>query len=75
MSVKGRADDPRGAAEAAIVAALEGGSSTLREVERATRVADGQIESYLTQLVEQGRVVRIEGEGEELYAMASLSAG
>jgi hypothetical protein len=64
-SSKVRSDEPRGAAEAASVAALEGNSFRRRDLENAAAVSLAEIEACLTRLIEQGRVVRIERPGEE----------
>jgi hypothetical protein len=75
MDSSDRADDPRGDGEAAVVAALEGNSFSRRDLENAAATGGADIDACLGRLVEHGRVVRIEGEGESVYEMSVLRAG
>lgn len=72
MDSNGSADDDRGVAEAAIMAALEGSSVRRCDLEEAAATAGADIDACVTRLVEEGWVLRMEGDGEAVYVMSSM---
>jgi hypothetical protein len=66
-----RARAPRGAAEQAIVAALEHGSHTVGELAVVTAMAAPNIRSNLRRLLAAGTVTRTGRDGKAAYALAS----
>jgi hypothetical protein len=64
---------PRGAAEQAIVAALEHGSHTVGELAVVTAMAAPNIRANLRRLLAAGTVTRATREGKAAYALASSS--
>jgi hypothetical protein len=66
-----RARAPRGAAQVAIVAALEHGSHTVSELAVVTAMSGASIRQSLRRLVVVGRVTRAEREGKPAYALSS----
>jgi predicted Rossmann fold nucleotide-binding protein DprA/Smf involved in DNA uptake len=67
----GRARAPRGAAQEAIVAALEHGSHTVSELAVVTAMSGPSIRQSLRRLVLAGTVTRAEREGKPAYALSS----
>ncbi|MCW3029819.1 MAG: hypothetical protein JWN81_3030 [Solirubrobacterales bacterium] len=67
----GRVRAPRGAAQEAIVAALEHGSHTVSELAVVTAVSGPSIRQSLRRLVVAGTVTRAEREGKPAYALSS----
>jgi hypothetical protein len=68
-----RARAPRGAAEEAILAALEHGSHTVGELAVVTAMAAPNIRANLRRLLAAGTVTRATREGKAAYALASSS--
>jgi DNA-binding transcriptional ArsR family regulator len=62
---------PRGAAQQAIVAALEHGSHTVSELAVVTAMSGPSIRQSLRRLVVAGTVTRAEREGKPAYALSS----
>jgi hypothetical protein len=62
---------PRGAAQEAIVAALEHGSHTVSELAVVTAIPGASIRQNLRRLVLAGTVARAEREGKAAYALSS----
>jgi hypothetical protein len=67
----GRARAPRGAAQEAIVAALEHGSHTVSELAVVTAMSGPSIRQNLRRLVVAGTVTRAKREGKLAYALSS----
>jgi hypothetical protein len=67
----GRGRAPRGAAQEAIVAALEHGSHTVSELAVVTAMTGPSIRQSLRRLVVAGTVTQAKREGKLAYALAS----
>jgi hypothetical protein len=67
----GRARAPRGAAQEAIVAALEHGSHTVSELAVVTAMSGASLRQTLRRLVLAGTVTQAKREGKLAYALAS----
>jgi hypothetical protein len=65
---------PRGAAQAAILAALEHGSHTVAELGVVTAMSGQNIRENLRRLLGAGRVTRAKREGKAAYALATPSS-
>lgn len=70
-----RARAPRGAAQHAILAALEHGSHTMSEFVSVTALGAPNIQSNLRRLLRQGTITKTERSGRTAYVLASSSAG
>jgi hypothetical protein len=70
-SASGRA--PRGAAGKAILAALEHGSHTVRELVVVTAMADPNIRANLRRMLADGTVARVSRDGKSAYALPSTA--
>jgi hypothetical protein len=66
---------PRGAAEQAIVAALEHGSHTVGELVLVTAMAGSQIRSSAQRLQRAGAITRTKREGRAAYALSGVAEG
>jgi hypothetical protein len=62
---------PRGAAGKAILAALEHGSHTARELVVVTAMADPNIRANLRRMLAEGTVTKVSREGKSAYALPS----
>ena len=65
---------PRGAAQLAIVAALEHGSHTVSELAVVTAMSGANIRANLRRLVSTGTVTAAKRDGKAAYALASSAA-
>jgi DNA-binding transcriptional ArsR family regulator len=70
---RGRARAPRGAAQQAIVAALEHGSHTVSELAVVTAMPAPNIRENLRRLTKAGAVTRARREGKAAYALSSTA--
>ncbi|MBA3807471.1 MAG: hypothetical protein H0X28_03615, partial [Solirubrobacterales bacterium] len=70
--VSGRA--PRGAAQRAILAALEHGSHTVTELGVVTAMSGQNIRENLRRLLRSGTVTRAKREGKAAYALAARAS-
>jgi hypothetical protein len=70
-ATRGRPRDrsPRGGAAKAIVAALEHGSHTVRELVVVTAMADGNIRANIQRMLRDGSIVKINRQGKTAYAL------
>jgi hypothetical protein len=64
---------PTGAAEQAIVAALEHGSHTVGELGVVTAMSGAEIRAGARRLLQAGRIVRAKREGRAAYALAAAA--
>jgi len=69
----GRARVPRGAAQEAIVAALEHGSHTVSELGVVTAMSGASIRENLRRLMDLGTVTRAKRDGKAAYALAGAA--
>ena len=65
---------PRGAAADAILAALEHGSHTLRELVVVTAMADANIRANIRRLLGDGTIVKTSRQGKTAYALPAGAA-
>ena len=65
---------PRGAAEQAIVAALEHGSHTVSELAVVTAISGANVRGNLRRLLKERTVTRAERDGKAAYALSSAPA-
>jgi hypothetical protein len=66
---------PRGAAADAILAALEHGSHTLRELVVVTAMADANIRANIRRLLGDGTIVKTSRQGKTAYALPRAAIG
>ncbi|HUB36363.1 MAG TPA: hypothetical protein VL972_06020 [Solirubrobacteraceae bacterium] len=64
---------PRGAAGKAILAALEHGSHTVRELVVVTAMADPNIRANLRRMLAEGTVAKVSRDGKSAYALPSAA--